>query len=112
MTDNLILIDHLLKHETETTTETEIADCFFSEPATFLSVEELECGQSPDGIALCHWRITFDNGMFDWFYSDVVEMGSYTCEGSNITSSGNGAIYTGSFSNDILIWDGIEYKAE
>ena len=52
------------------------------------SVDELECGRGAGGMAMCHWRIQFGaDGTFDWRYSDVAEVGEWSCVGGVIAAS-------------------------
>lgn len=82
--------------------------CFFEEPASFSSVELLECGFTPDGIATCHWSLSFDSGTFTWFHSDMGEIGNYTCSGDSFTTDQG---YTGTFdpTTGILTFEGQTY---
>jgi len=80
---------------------------------TFLSLEELECGLTPDGPELCHWQITFEeDGNYLWMHSDVGEGGTYVCQGGNFFVVGGSDV---DFDVDpvtgILTWDGVEYEA-
>ena len=80
----------------------------------FSSIEELECGLTPEGPALCHWSIVFEeNGDYLWQYSDVGQGGTYTCEGGMITV-GNAPELEVSYDIEtgILTWDGVQYLAE
>jgi hypothetical protein len=43
----------------------------------FKSVNKLERGLTPKGVALDHWFITFKKGTFTWNHSDVRESGTY-----------------------------------
>ena len=91
-------------HEPET--------CFFTEPATFSSVKELECGLGPDGPAYCHWSVRFEGREFQWHHSDYVEVGSYTCEGDVVTGSSGPNVYTGTWdaATGLLTWEGVVYQ--
>lgn len=51
----------------------------------FVSEELLEVGIGADGLELGHWNIQFDNGEFNWSYSDVGEGGKYTISGDDIS---------------------------
>src|SRR3989344_8948600 len=47
---------------------------------TFNSVEPQLLGEGPDGsVNLGYWTISFDNGTYQRFYSDVGENGTYSC---------------------------------
>ncbi|HIO92785.1 MAG TPA: META domain-containing protein [Leucothrix mucor] len=50
----------------------------------FVSVEELEVGLGPNGLVLGHWKVNFDDGQFNWQYSDVGEAGKYTISDNDI----------------------------
>jgi len=56
----------------------------------------------------CNWTIDFAAGQYDFAYSDVIEMGAYTCDGATI----DGGNYTGvlDLGTGILTWDGVEYE--
>lgn len=84
------------------------SDCFFVEPASFSSVELLECGLTPDGVGYCHWSLSFDQGTFTWFHSDVGEIGTYTCSGDSFTTEQG---YSGTFdpSTGVLTFEGQAY---
>jgi len=66
---------------------------------TWQSVDELEAGRSVNGVAKMHWKLGFENGQFRWRYSDVVEMGTYTCDTGvvSLISSMQDPRATGSF---------------
>ena len=72
-----------------------------------------ECGLSPDGIALCHWRLTLSSdGTFTWLHSDVGEAGDYTCSGTTITGQRpGGPIIAGEYDprTERLTWDRVVY---
>ena len=80
----------------------------------FSSIEELECGLTPDGPALCHWSIVFEeNGDYLWQYSDVGQGGTYTCEGGVITVENDPDLEVSyDLEAGILTWDGVQYVAE
>ena len=87
--------------------------CDVVEGRTFLSVDERECGLTPDGPAMCHWRLQFSDGEYSWSYSDVSESGTYTCDGDTLDASGGGgASYRGTVESDPdrLTWDGVTYE--
>jgi hypothetical protein len=85
--------------------------CAEIDGAQFLSVGERECGLGPEGPEMCHWSVSFEGGGFSWSYSDVVETGTYECDDGEITASGNGSTYQGSYDPDTgtLTWDGFDY---
>ncbi len=88
--------------------------CSELEGQTYRSVEEAECGLSPDGIALCRWTIRFADEAFEWSYSDVVETGRYRCTDGRIRTEGSsGGSYEGSLQSDgSLIFEGLAYLPE
>ena len=62
--------------------------CAAIDGKTFVSVNQMECGPSPDaGVTLCNWHITFTGGAYSWSHSDVVETGSYGCDGPVINAT-------------------------
>jgi hypothetical protein len=81
---------------------------------TFASIEELECGLTPEGPALCHWSIVFEeDGDYLWQYSDVGQGGTYTCEGGVITVENDPELEVSyAVESGILTWDGVQYVAE
>ena len=76
------------------------------------SVDELECGLGPDGVALCHWRLSFTtDGAFTWRYSDVGEGGRWACAGEALTATTDGGRVLAATLVDAshLTWDGVAY---
>ncbi len=75
------------------------------------SVDELECGRTPYGVALCHWRLSFSARDWNWHGSDYAEAGTWTCTAGNITSDGwDGTRVRGVLSDAThLAWDGTDY---
>lgn len=75
------------------------------------SVDELECGRTPDGVALCHWRLSFSARDWNWHGSDYAEAGTWTCTAGSITSDGwDGTRVRGVLSDAThLTWDGTAY---
>ena len=91
--------------------------CSAFEGVTFESLDKHECGQTPDGTALCHWHITLDaydksRSSFQWHYSDVAESGTVRCDGNQVQfvdggRSGTAGIYDAATGE--LTWDGVVY---
>jgi hypothetical protein len=84
------------------------------EGMTYRSVNDGECGLGPDGVALCHWNITFaahDGTMsqFTWRHSDVGESGFVTCDGATIRSEDTRALEGHLDVNLDLVWDDFAY---
>ncbi len=87
---------------------------------TFRSVKQHENGLNvssngtTNGVVLGYWSVGFKNGHFSWTHSDIVEIGSYVCDGNMIigNSTGGGKL-TGSYNNEnnILVWQGVEYRS-
>ncbi|MBA3457782.1 MAG: hypothetical protein H0T42_32165 [Deltaproteobacteria bacterium] len=104
-----------LPHE-DPTVVTRTGACSDLEGTTFRSVDQGECGLTPDGVALCHWHITFaahddTKSRFTWGHSDVGEQGFVTCEGDTIRSDETTA-YDGHVDANLdLMWDGAAYLA-
>ena len=74
----------------------------------YQSFFDMECGVDPMGITImCPWRVNFDNGQWEWIYSDVTESGSYACIGKVII----GGPYVGALdpATGILTWEGVSY---
>ncbi len=101
-----------------TTVEQQNGACIALEGRTFTSVDELECGRSPDGTGRCHWLITFairDNRASDfaWSYSDVAESGKVECHGETLAGIASRS-YTGAFdpATQTLTWAGAQYLAQ
>lgn len=73
------------------TVEQQEGACIALEGRRFESVNELECGLTPNGVATCKWRLQFmprddESSQFQWSYSDVGEAGHIECDGGAITS--------------------------
>lgn len=75
---------------------------------SFESVEERECGITPDGVSSCHWSVSFTANEYVWRHSDVGETGPYDCEDGRV-SAGE---LVGEFDAEAgrLVWDGVEYR--
>lgn len=82
---------------------------------TYESIEQYECGLSPDGPVLCSWTISFTDDMFQWRYSDVGESGTYSCSEGVITAMATAdRRYRGELdsSGELLTWEGVAYQAQ
>ena len=81
---------------------------------TFKSVDELECGLGPSGVELCRWTISFTEASYQHMYSDVGELGTYTCAGGVIMgkSSGLGEDRAGTIdgATGALVWQAVAYE--
>ena len=79
---------------------------------TFESIEELECGLTPEGVELCHWQVRFeDNGEWLWNYSDVGQGGDYTCVGGVLTITNDVTIeHAYDPRTQTLTWEGVDYR--
>lgn len=79
---------------------------------TFTSIEQLECGITPDGVVLCNWSVDFRvDGEFIWMYSDIGEAGTYTCENGIITlTSGQDVAQSYDPVTGVLTWDDVDYQ--
>jgi hypothetical protein len=84
--------------------------CQVIEGKAFQSIEEWNCGLAFDGVAACHWRISFNKGIFHWYRSDVVVKDYYKCSEWEIRSLDGE--YVGYFNKEtnVLVWEGKEYK--
>ncbi len=78
---------------------------------TYLSLEEYECGLSPDGVEMCQWSVSLEfSGEYVWMYSDIGEGGNFACKDGVITLD-NAPSHEASLDPEtgILTWDGIQY---
>jgi hypothetical protein len=100
------------------TVEQQNGACEALEGRTFSSVNELECGLTPDGISRCHWQLVFATrdtlaSEFAWSYSDLTENGRAECHGQAITATASRKV-TASFdaATQMLVWDGEVYSSQ
>jgi hypothetical protein len=98
------------------TIEQQNGACFELEGRTFTSVNELECGLTPDGVSRCHWIVSFatrDTATSDvsWSYSDIHETGRAECRGQAVVATTGGRTVHGTYDPDsgTLIWAGEHY---
>jgi len=98
------------------TVEQQDGACIALEGRTFSSVNQLECGRTPDGTSRCHWQITFATrdttaSDFAWAYSDVSEHGRVECRGEQVVTKLGSRTVTGRFdqTTQILTWAGETY---
>ena len=99
------------------TVEQQNGACIALEGRTFVSMNELDCGRTSDGLARCHWGLTFATkdaaaSDFAWSYSDVSEQGHVECRGQSIKATASRTV-TGTFDpgSQILMWGGEAYVA-
>ena len=82
---------------------------------TFVSLNTMECGLTPTGVAMCNWSITFaTDGTFSWRHSDYGESGTYSCSGATIIGdNGTSLSRTGTLDpqTNLLTWEGAQYAA-
>jgi len=97
------------------TVEQQNGACIDLEGRTFASLNELECGLSPDGVSRCHWQLSFavrdtTASDFAWSYSDVAESGRVECHGQTLSATAS-LHHSGSYDpvTQILTWDGELY---
>src|SRR5687767_9033858 len=100
------------------TVEQQNGACFALEGRTFSSVNQLECGRTPDGVARCNWTLSFstrdtDASDFAWSYSDVSEHGRVECRGQSISAEAAHGTVFGTFdpAMQTLTWNGELYVA-
>jgi hypothetical protein len=91
--------------------------CIALEGRQFQSVEQHECGLTPNGPAMCHWQLEFtptdpQRSSFMWRHSDVGESGAVRCTGRQITTDGFGPVYTGTYdpATRRLTWVNLAYE--
>lgn len=95
------------------TVEQQEGACIALEGRRFESVNDLECGLTPNGVALCKWRLTFatrddQSSAFQWSYSDAGESGMIECDGaaiSSITASPRQVSGTFDATTQKLVWE-------
>ncbi|MBV1857581.1 MAG: hypothetical protein KUG77_04155 [Nannocystaceae bacterium] len=76
----------------------------------YASLEEYECGITPDGLGMCEWQITLEaDGGYLWMYSDLGEGGNFACKDGVITLDNNPSHSATLSADGLLVWDGIEY---
>lgn len=82
--------------------------------------EDRECGNTPDGVAMCKWKLTFTpEGTFSWRFSDIFQSGQYFCHDSTIYldmslpmgGTGPDQSYKVAFdpASKSLVWEGATY---
>ena len=89
--------------------------CAFEVPAHFISIEELEVGLGPEGIILGYWSIDFyEDGMYEWNYSDITEFGEFTCNQNIISYSSYEGMHQSVYDmqSEILHWTDVSYQQE
>lgn len=93
--------------------------CTAFEGHAFSSVEELECGLTPGGVAKCHWTLSLSaldaqRSTFMWRYSDVGESGAVRCTGRHLSTDGIGPVHTGDYdpATHQLIWEDVPYTLQ
>ena len=99
------------------TVEQQEGACSALEGRRFESVNDLECGLTPNGPAQCKWVLSFAirddaSSTFAWSYSDAGEQGPIECHGATINSLSPRTI-NASFdpATQKLIWEGQTYTA-
>ena len=89
--------------------------CGIFSDAKFRSTDTYEKGLSPSGVVMGYWNIIFSGGeKVVWTYSDIVQSGSFTCDEGKIEANLGDLNVEAEYdaNQEILIWDGIEYKIE
>ena len=87
--------------------------CAFEIPAHFISTEELEIGLGPEGIVLGYWSVDFyEDEMYEWNYSDITELGEFTCNENIISYSSYEDIHQSVYDiqSGILYWADVTYQ--
>ena len=98
------------------TVEQQDGACVALEGRRFISINDLECGLTPSGVALCKWRLSFmssddTSSRFQWSYSDVGEGGLIECHGEKIDEFSHQRPINGTFDpvSQKLVWEGQTY---
>lgn len=68
--------------------------CRIIEGQTYLSTTLQELGRAVDGLALGHWRLSFNGGVVESRQSDFILSGTYSCRANTITGEVNGAEFS------------------
>ena len=92
--------------------------CDSLEGRVFMSVEEMECGLTPNGVAKCPWQIQFrsadsDASTLSWRHSDVEETLRVTCDGAMVSAATAQQRELSGWYDDAtrqLTWDGVAYR--
>lgn len=82
----------------------------------FRSTELREVGLGPNGVAMGHWSLTFQEGVVKWRHSDVLESARYEIDPDGSITSGLGrkpdrpvrAQYDKA--TDRILWGGLWYE--
>jgi hypothetical protein len=92
--------------------------CVALEGRTFASVDELDCGLTPDGAGRCRWQVSFEvesarASQFTWLHVDVGETGQVTCDGGALAATINNRRLRGTFDPKTLrlTWAGVSCEA-
>lgn len=96
------------------TVEQQEGACIALEGLRFESINDLECGLTPNGVALCKWNLTFgvrddQSSTFQWSYSDVAEGGQIECNGAAMVTSPRTINATFDALAQRLVWEGQTY---
>jgi hypothetical protein len=93
--------------------------CVALEGRRFTSVNDLECGRTPDGVARCKWLVAFSTSdpiasEFSWTYSDVGEVGRASCHDDRTITAFGAREIAGTFDplTQRLMWAGEVYVAD
>ena len=102
------------------TVEQQDGACVALEGRRFETVNELECGLSPNGVSTCKWQLSFgtrdeQSSEFQWtssYSGDVGEAGQIECDGGTISSiSASPHQVSGTFdaATQKLVWEDQTY---
>ncbi len=93
--------------------------CTALEGRTFASINELECGLTPDGVGRCKWQVAFEvdsaeSSQFTWLYSDIGEFGHVRCVSGAVEASTSNRSIPATFDPATLrlTWAGEIYVAQ
>lgn len=88
-----------------------VTGCKGLDDGTFTSVNEYEVGETPHGVAMGNWKVSFERDAVKYRYSDISSSGTFNCdpkEGEITSSLLNGKAYYFA-SRGVLLWGGKWY---
>lgn len=80
---------------------------------SYTTVRQKIAGETENGTVMGHWRISFKQGECQWYYTDIIELCTYTVpSGNTIQVQFQNRTLTATYNgrNDIVTWDSDEYE--
>lgn len=86
--------------------------CTALDQSTFLSVDELAGGLTPEGVDKMNWSIKFKEGVAQWDYEDMSQSGTYECSDNTVKVKLHDREIEATYDSEekILLWDEVKYK--